>query len=65
MPHLLSAICSLQGFPTIIFFPAEKGAEPVPFDSGDRSLASLTKFIKQHAKVGGGGGLPNTTCLSH
>lgn len=42
---------SAQGFPTIIFFPAEKGAEPVPFDSGDRSLASLTKFIKQHAKV--------------
>lgn len=42
-----------KGFPTILFFPA--GAKPtdtpISFEGGDRSLKSLTKFIKQHATV--------------
>ncbi|KAF5832481.1 thioredoxin-like protein [Dunaliella salina] len=40
-----------SGFPSIFFFPAEKDAKPVSFESGDRSLKTLTKFIKEHAKV--------------
>ena len=44
---------ALQGFPTLLFFPAEAGAKPIPYDSGARSLSDLTKFIKTHAKVGG------------
>lgn len=28
----------VQGFPTIMFFPAEEDAAPVPFEGGDRSL---------------------------
>lgn len=28
----------VEGFPSIMFFPAEKDAEPVAFDSSDRSL---------------------------
>jgi protein disulfide-isomerase A1 len=39
-----------QGFPTLIFFPAEKDAKPIPYDGG-RTLGDLTKFIKKHAKV--------------
>jgi hypothetical protein len=41
----------VKGFPTILFFSAEKGAKPVSFEGGDRSLKALTKFIKKHAKV--------------
>ncbi|GMH36269.1 hypothetical protein BSKO_04137 [Bryopsis sp. KO-2023] len=54
----------IQGFPTILFFPAEKKKEegakddeedeataPVVFQGGDRSLKALTKFIKEHATV--------------
>lgn len=41
----------VQGFPTLLFFPAEKNAEPVPFEGGDRSLKALTKFIKENAKI--------------
>ncbi|KAI3433908.1 hypothetical protein D9Q98_003710 [Chlorella vulgaris] len=39
-----------QGFPTLIFFPAGEGAEPVPYEGG-RSLGDLTKFIKKHATI--------------
>jgi hypothetical protein len=39
-----------QGFPTLIFFPAEEGADPIPYEGG-RTLGDLTKFIKKHAKV--------------
>lgn len=31
-----------QGFPTLMFFPAEEGAEPVPYDGG-RTLGEMTK----------------------
>lgn len=39
----------VQGFPTIMFFPAEEDAKPVPFEGGDRSLKVklLTFFITQ------------------
>lgn len=40
----------LQETPTLLFFPAEAGAEPIAYE-GDRSLLNLTRFIKQHAKV--------------
>jgi len=39
-----------QGYPTLLFFPAEKDAEPIPYDGG-RTLGEMTKFIKKHAKV--------------
>jgi hypothetical protein len=40
----------VQGYPTLLFFPAEAGAQAVPVEE-ERTLGSLTKFIKQHAKV--------------
>lgn len=40
----------LQGFPTILFFPAEEDADPIPFD-GQRTLAGMTKFLKEKAKI--------------
>jgi protein disulfide-isomerase A1 len=40
----------VKGYPTLLFFPAEKDAKPISLDGG-RDLASLTKFIKKHAKV--------------
>ena len=39
------------GYPTILFFPAEKDAEAVSYDEGGRTLKDLTKFVKQHAKI--------------
>lgn len=39
-----------QGFPTLLFFPAEKDAEPIAYDGG-RTLGDMTKFIKKNAKV--------------
>lgn len=41
----------VQGFPSIFFFPAEEGAKSIAYEGGDRSLLSLTKFIKKHAKI--------------
>lgn len=41
----------VSGFPTLMFFPAGEGAEKIVYDGGDRSLLSLTKFIKKHAKI--------------
>jgi len=41
----------IQGFPTILFFPAKDGVEAISFDSGERTLKTLTKFIKQHALI--------------
>lgn len=41
----------IQGFPTLLFFPAKDGAEAISFDSGDRTLKTLTKFIKEHAVI--------------
>lgn len=43
---------NVQGFPTIIFFPATKEKEPISCEDGcERTLKGLTKFIKQHAKT--------------
>lgn len=41
----------VQGFPTLLFYPAKEGAAAIPFESGDRDLKTLTKFIKKHAVV--------------
>jgi len=41
----------VSGFPSIFFFPAEKDAKGIAYEQGDRSLLSLTKFIKKHAKI--------------
>lgn len=41
----------VQGYPTLLFFPAEKNAEAIAYDEGGRELKDLTKFIKKHAKV--------------
>lgn len=41
----------VKGYPTLIFYPAEKNAKPVSYDGGDRSLKAMTKFIKKHAKI--------------
>jgi len=41
----------IQGYPTLLFFPAEKNAEGIAYDEGARELKDLTKFIKKHAKV--------------
>jgi len=40
----------VQGFPTLVFYPAAEGAEPVPY-SGERNLKEMTKFIKENAKI--------------
>jgi protein disulfide-isomerase A1 len=40
----------VKGYPTILFWPAEKGAKPVAYD-GDRSLKGFTKFLKKQAKI--------------
>ena len=40
----------VQGYPTIIFFPAEDNASQVPYQ-GSRDLKGFTKFIKENAKV--------------
>jgi len=41
----------VQGYPTLLFFPAEKNAEGITYDEGARELKDMTKFIKKHAKV--------------
>lgn len=39
-----------KGYPTILFFPAAKDAEAIPYNGG-RDLKSMTKFIKENAKT--------------
>ncbi len=34
-----------SGFPTLIMFPADKDAKPVPFEGGDRSLKVHQVFL--------------------
>ncbi|KAG2485578.1 hypothetical protein HYH03_015739 [Edaphochlamys debaryana] len=41
----------VKGFPTILFYPAGEDQKAIVFEGGDRSLKSLTKFIKNNAKV--------------
>jgi len=41
----------LQYFPTLLFFPAEHGAKPVPVDVDiNDGINPLVEFIKTHAK---------------
>ena len=39
---------SVQGFPTIKFYPANNKKEPMDF-SGDRDVAGFTKFLTEHS----------------
>ena len=41
----------ITGFPTLVFFPAQKDATAVAYDQSGRELKDLTKFIKKHAVV--------------
>lgn len=41
---------TVQGYPTILFFPAAKDAASISHE-GERTLAGLTKFIQENAKV--------------
>ena len=41
----------VQGFPAIMFFPAEKDAKAIDYSEPSRELKDLTKFIKKNAKV--------------
>jgi len=38
----------IQGFPTIIFFPADNKNKPVKYE-GDRTLNDFVEFLKKHA----------------
>lgn len=38
----------IEGFPTIIFFPAGKKTSPVTFE-GKREVDDFIRFLKQHA----------------
>lgn len=38
----------VEGFPTLIFYPAADKEHPIPYD-GDRSAGSIIDFIKKHA----------------
>eukprot|EP00727_Mastigamoeba_balamuthi_P008907 m51a1_g4639 putative protein disulfide-isomerase (526) ;mRNA; r:338750-341186 len=40
----------IQGFPTILLFPAGETKTPVEYQ-GDRTLSSLLNFVKEHAKT--------------
>ena len=40
----------IEGFPTILFFPANNKSKPVTYD-GKRKVKSFVKFIQQHASV--------------
>merc|ERR1711957_824272 len=39
---------SIQGFPTIKFFPANNKAKPMDFE-GDRTVEGFTKFLTEHS----------------
>jgi protein disulfide-isomerase A1 len=39
---------SIQGFPTIKFWPANNKSNPIDFE-GDRTVEGFTKFLQQHA----------------
>lgn len=38
----------IEGFPTIVFFPATDKDKPIPYE-GDRSVKDMVEFIKKHA----------------
>lgn len=39
----------VEGFPTIYFAPSDGKRKPVKFESGDRTVDSLSKFLEEHA----------------
>ncbi|KAF7247940.1 Protein disulfide-isomerase A4 [Varanus komodoensis] len=38
-----------EGFPTIYFAPSNKKKNPIKFESGERDLESLSKFVEEHS----------------
>lgn len=40
----------VQGFPTLVFFPAAEDVKPIPYE-GDREVKDMIKFIKKNAQV--------------
>ena len=40
----------VQGFPTIVFFPANDKANPITYE-GDRTAKAIGKFIKKNASI--------------
>lgn len=41
---------TVQGYPTLVFFPADKSKKSIPYE-GERTLKGMTKFLKKHAKI--------------
>eukprot|EP00210_Caulerpa_lentillifera_P002792 g2667.t1 len=41
----------IQGFPTLFLFPAGEETQKITYEESERTLLSLTKFIKMHAKI--------------
>ncbi|XP_042327142.1 protein disulfide-isomerase A4 [Sceloporus undulatus] len=39
----------VEGFPTIYFAPSSKKKNPIKFESGERDLENLSKFVEEHA----------------
>ncbi|XP_019731099.1 protein disulfide-isomerase A4 isoform X1 [Hippocampus comes] len=39
----------VEGFPTIYFAPSDGKHKPVKFESGDRTVDALSKFLEEHA----------------
>ncbi|XP_020666772.2 protein disulfide-isomerase A4 isoform X1 [Pogona vitticeps] len=39
----------VEGFPTIYFAPSNKKNQPIKFESGERDLENLKKFVEEHA----------------
>ena len=43
----------IQGFPTLIFYPAGKKDSPIPYE-GDRTPSAMADFIRTHGGSFGG-----------
>ncbi|XP_007428602.1 protein disulfide-isomerase A4 [Python bivittatus] len=39
----------VEGFPTIYFAPSNKKKNPIKFETGERDLENLSKFVEEHA----------------
>eukprot|EP00455_Lapot_gusevi_P011784 TRINITY_DN154_c0_g1_i2.p2 TRINITY_DN154_c0_g1~~TRINITY_DN154_c0_g1_i2.p2 ORF type:complete len:470 (+),score=215.22 TRINITY_DN154_c0_g1_i2:71-1480(+) len=43
----------IEGFPTILFYPAGDKSNPIPYE-GDRSLDAMAKFVQEHSASSSG-----------
>lgn len=39
----------VEGFPTIYFAPSNSKNNPIKFETGERDLENLSKFVEEHA----------------